>query len=80
MFKAIIPAVVLAASLCSVAHADQEDTRVSQQQVAQVQQLASATPVQQAPGLTRAQVYNQLVQAQQDGALARLNATTYKGH
>jgi lipase chaperone LimK len=80
MFKAIIPAVVLAASLCSVAHADQEDTRVSQQQAAQVQQLASATPAEQAPGLTRAQVYNQLVQAEQDGALARLNATTYRGH
>ena len=79
MFKAIIPAVVLTASLCSAAHADQEDPRVSQPQVAQIQQLASATSVQQAPGLTRAQVYAQLVQAEKDGSLARLNATVYEG-
>ena len=30
-------------------------------------------------GLTRKQVYGQLVQAEQDGSLARLNATLYKG-
>jgi hypothetical protein len=35
--------------------------------------------VEQVPGLTRKQVYDQLVQAETDGSLARLNATLYKG-
>jgi hypothetical protein len=42
MFKAFIPAVVLAASLCSAAHAAQEDIRVSEPQVSQAQQLPFA--------------------------------------
>ena len=79
MFKAFIPAVVLAASLCSAAHAGQEDIRVSEPQVSQAQQQPFAAPVGQAPGLTRKQVYDQLVQAEQDGSLARLNAELYKG-
>jgi hypothetical protein len=79
MFKAIIPAVVLAASLCSTAHADQEDTRVSQSQGSQMQ-LSSDSSIGQASELTRAQVYNQLVQAKQDGSLAHLNATLYSHH
>jgi hypothetical protein len=79
MFKAFILAVVLAPSLCSAAHAAQEDIRVSEPQVSQAQQQPFAAPVGQAPGLTRKQVYDQLVQAEQDGSLARLNAELYKG-
>ena len=79
MFKAFIPAIVLTASLCSAAHADQEDSRTSQPQDSQVQQHPSAPAVGQAPGLTRAQVYDQLVQAEKDGSIARRNATLYKG-
>jgi outer membrane protein assembly factor BamE (lipoprotein component of BamABCDE complex) len=78
--KSLVPAVVLATSLCSAAHAAQEDIGVSQPQVSQAQQLRSDPIVQQAPGLTRQQVYDQLVQAEKDGSLARLNATLYNGH
>jgi hypothetical protein len=81
MIKVFIPAVLLAASLvCSAAHAAQEDIRVPQPQVSQAQQLPSDPTVQQAPGLTRTQVYEQLVQAENDGSPARLDATLYKGH
>ncbi|CAB3780154.1 hypothetical protein [Pararobbsia alpina] len=78
MFKAFIPAVVLTASLCSVAHAAQDDSSASQQQVSAIQNVSSDPAMQQAPGLTRKEVYDQLVQAEQDGELARLRAQ-YKG-
>ena len=34
---------------------------------------------QQVAGKTRAQVYQELVQAEQDGEMAQLNTTVYKG-
>ncbi len=75
LFSSTIPvALTLAASLfCSAAHAAQQDASV------QTQHVPSDPAVQQAHGLTRKQVYDQLVQAEKDGSLARLNATLYEG-
>jgi hypothetical protein len=47
--------------------------------VSTTQTVASDPATQQAQGLTRQQVYDQLVQAEKDGTLARLDATVYKG-
>ena len=81
LFSSTIPvALTLAASLfCSAAHAAQQDASASQSQVFQTQHVPSDPAVQQAHGLTRKQVYDQLVQAEKDGSLARLNATLYEG-
>jgi hypothetical protein len=81
LFSSAAPlALTLAASLfCSAAHAAQPDAPAAQPQVSLAQQLSSAPAAKQAPGLTRAQVYAQLVQAEKDGSLARLNATVYEG-
>jgi hypothetical protein len=80
MYKTIFSAVVLAASFSSAAHAaDQDNSRVSQQEAAQAQ-LPSGAMLQQSHGLTRQQVYDQLVEAEKDGTLTRLNNTVYKGH
>jgi hypothetical protein len=66
LFSSTIPvALTLAASLlCSAAHA--------------AQHLPSNAAAQQAHGLTRKQVYDQLVQAEKDGSQARINAL-YEG-
>ncbi|MFL9932472.1 hypothetical protein P0D88_25300 [Paraburkholderia sp. RL18-103-BIB-C] len=80
-FSAAPVALTLAASLfCSAAHAAQQDPNASQPQVSETQNLSSDPAIQQAHGLTREQVYGQLVQAEKDGSLARLNATVYKGN
>jgi hypothetical protein len=72
-------ALTLAASLlCSAAHAAQQDAGASQPQVFQTQHLPSHAAAQQPHGLTRKQVYDQLVQAEKDGSLARINAI-YEG-
>jgi len=80
IFSSTIPvALTLAASLlCSAAHAAQQDTAASQPQVSQTQHLPSDAAAQQAHGLTRKQVYDQLVRAEKDGSLARINAI-YEG-
>ena len=80
IFSSTIPvALTLAASLlCPAAHAAQQDTAASQPQVSQTQHLPSDAAAQQAHGLTRKQVYDQLVQAEKDGSLARINAL-YEG-
>ncbi|CAB3799859.1 DUF4148 domain-containing protein [Pararobbsia alpina] len=72
LFSSTLPvALTLAASLfCSAAHAAQADT---QPQVSENQNLSSAPAIQQGPGLTRKQVYAQLVQAEKDGSMARLH-------
>ena len=73
-------ALTLAASLfCSAAHAAQQDASALQPQLSQTQHVTSDPAAQQAHGLTRKQVYDQLVQAEKDGSLARLNATLYEG-
>ena len=74
-------ALIVAASLfCSAANAAQQDAgTTSRPQVSQTQQAPADAVVQQAHGLTRKQVYDQLVQAEKDGSMARLNATLYEG-
>ena len=73
-------ALIVAASLfCSAAHAAQQDANASQPQVSATQNLSSDPAIQQTQGLTRKQVYDQLVQAEKDGSMARLNATLYEG-
>jgi hypothetical protein len=44
--------------------------------------VSQQTPSYSAPVMTktRAEVYQELVQAQQDGSLAQMNATTYAHH
>jgi hypothetical protein len=72
-------ALTLAASLfCSAAHAALQSAPASQPQVSQAQQLPSAPAAEQAHGLTRKQVYDQLVRAEKDGSLARFDAL-YEG-
>jgi Domain of unknown function (DUF4148) len=77
LFSSVAPvALTLAASLfCSAAHAAQQDAGVSQPQVSQTQHVPSDPAAHRAHGLTRKQVYAQLVQAEKDGSLARLKAT-----
>jgi hypothetical protein len=57
----------------------QQGTSASPPQVGETQQAPSDPVVQQAHGLTRKQVYDQLVQAEKDGSLARLMSTIYAG-
>jgi hypothetical protein len=73
LFSSAAPlALTLAASLfCSAAHAAQQDASASQPQLSQIQQVPSAPAAQQAHGLTRKQVYDQLVREEKDGSLAR---------
>ena len=80
IFSSTIPvALTLAASLlCSAAHAAQQDAGASQPQVSATQNLPSDPAIQQTQGLTRKQVYDQLVRAEKDGSLARINAL-YEG-
>ncbi len=69
LFSSATPvALALAATLfCSAAHAAQQDTNASQPQIYATQNLPSDSANQQAQGLTRAQVYAQLVQLEQVG-------------
>ncbi|MEA3122527.1 MAG: hypothetical protein QOH33_2112 [Paraburkholderia sp.] len=63
--KALIPALVIASTLAAPAFA-QTNGPVSQ----------GGQPSTQK---TRAQVHHELIQAQQDGQIARLNSTVYHG-
>lgn len=76
LFSLIAPvAIVLVASLGSAAaHAASPQNDTSAVIITQMQ---SAQPAEASHGLTRREVYNQLVQAQKDGSLARLNATLF---
>jgi glucose/arabinose dehydrogenase len=69
LFSSAAPvALTLAATLfCSAAHAAQQDASALQPQVFATQNLPSALAIQQAHGLTRAQVYAQLVHLEQVG-------------
>jgi predicted Rossmann fold nucleotide-binding protein DprA/Smf involved in DNA uptake len=76
---------ILAASLfCSAAHATQPDqpdqpgASAAQPQASQPQHMPSDPTAEQAAGLTHAQVYAQLVQAEKDGSVARLNPYRHK--
>lgn len=84
LFSSIAPvAIALAASLgCAAAHAANQPADTSTAIAAQVhsaQPVQSATPAETSHGLTRREVYNQLVQAEKDGSLDRLNDTVYAG-
>jgi hypothetical protein len=83
LFRAVVPvALTLSVSvLCTAAHAhaQQSSTDASTAPVAQTQQVPSDPVARQTHGLTRKQVVDQLIQAENDGSLARLNATIYEG-
>jgi hypothetical protein len=70
--KALIPAIVIASTLAAPAFAKTNGT------VSQASQWAPSTG-QPSTQKTRAQVYQELVHAQQDGQLAYLNSTVYRG-
>jgi hypothetical protein len=83
-FSSIAPvAIVLAASLgCAAAHAADQQGHTSTVITAQVQgaqPTQAVAPAEASDDLTRREVYEQLVQAEKDGSLARLNATVYFG-
>ena len=80
IFCSTIPvALTLAVSVfCSAAYAAQQDPGASQPQVSLTQHVPADAVAQQAHGLTRKQVYDQLVRAEKDGSLARINAL-YEG-
>ncbi|HEY1998879.1 hypothetical protein [Paraburkholderia sp.] len=80
-FSAATAALSLAASLfCVAAYADQPLANPPATQAVQSQPaVGSADQTAQSQGLTRQQVYDQLVQAEKDGSLARLNSTIYAG-
>ena len=78
-------AVVLAASLGSgaanaaVSQANANAPLAAQTQGASVPQPSDATTTQPEHKLTRQDVRNQLIQAENDGTMARLSATVYFG-
>lgn len=64
---------------CAAAHVDQQPVNPTSVQATQSHQATgSANQAVQPHGLTRKQVYDQLVQAEKDGSLARINAL-YEG-
>jgi hypothetical protein len=75
IFALVFPlTVALAASLgCASANAAQTNSNAAP--VAEAASQAAQTPHR----LTRRDVYDQLVKAEKDGSLARLNATVYLG-
>jgi Domain of unknown function (DUF4148) len=70
--KALIPALVIASTLAAPAFAQTNGP------VSQGGQWVPPTG-QRSTQKTRAQVYQELIQAQQDGQLAYLNSTVYHG-
>jgi len=87
LISALAPAVVvlMASVSANAAYAADSQANANVPLVAQAQvpadgQTSGAVAMQQAShGLTRRDVYNQLVQAEKDGTIARLNATVYFG-
>ncbi|XUW93207.1 hypothetical protein OH764_34280 (plasmid) [Burkholderia sp. M6-3] len=71
-------ALIITASLfCSATNAAQPNAGASQLEVSQPRQGTSDAAVQQTHGKTRKEVYEQLIEAEEDGSLARLNSTLY---
>ena len=82
--QSIVPAVIALTLACGsvAAHASENGSvsnfpAVSQSHVQTLQQSAPAGTSSAERGLTRREVYNQLVQAERDGTIARLNALYY---
>jgi Domain of unknown function (DUF4148) len=71
--KALIPALMIASTLAAAPAFAQTSGPVSQG--------GQWAPQSGQPSMqkTRAQVYHELIQAQQDGQLAHLNSTVYRG-
>ena len=77
-FSSATLALTLAASLfCSAAHAAQQDLNAPLPQAFLTQQPPADPAIQQAHGLTRKQVHDQLIQSERDGSLARHNLEMY---
>jgi hypothetical protein len=85
LISAFTPAaIVLAASLsCGAAYAADSQADANGAAVAQTQPAdphpSTAAATQASHGLTRQDVRQQLIQAEKDGTISRLNATVYFG-
>jgi len=83
-FHSIAPTLIALTLACAsaVAHATDNNSKADMSgaapsHVETAQQSATAGTGTALHGLTRREVYNQLVQAERDGTLARLNALYY---
>ncbi len=75
IFALVFPLTVAVAASLGCASANAAQTNAHAAPVAEAASQAAQTP----HSLTRRDVYDQLVQAEKDGSLARLNATVYFG-
>jgi hypothetical protein len=75
IFNLVFPLTVAVAASLGYASANAAQTNANAAPVAAAASQAAQTP----HSLTRHEVYDQLVKAEKDGSLARLNATIYFG-
>jgi hypothetical protein len=75
IFNLVLPLTVALAASIGGASAHAAQTNANGAQVVEAASQATRTP----HGLTRRDVYGQLVKAEKDGSLARLNATVFLG-
>ena len=75
IFNLVFPLTVAVAASLGYASANAAQTNANAAPVAAAASQAAQTP----HSLTRREVYDQLVKAEKDGSLARLNATIYFG-
>ena len=81
IFTLVLPLTVAVAASLGYASANAAQTNANAAPVTAAASIAEATSqaAQTPHGLTRRDVYDQLVQAEKDGSLARLDATVYAG-
>ena len=75
IFNLVFPLTVAVAASLGYASANAAQTNANAAPVAAAASQAAQTP----HSLTRREVYDQLVKAEKDGSLARMNATIYFG-
>jgi ABC-type glycerol-3-phosphate transport system substrate-binding protein len=75
IFALVLPLTVALAASFGCASANAAQTNVNKPPVAETAFQATQTP----HSLTRRDVYNQLVNAEKNGSLSRLDATIYSG-
>ena len=75
IFALVLPLTVALAASLGCASANAAQTNADRAPVAEAASQAAQTP----HSLTRGDVYGQLVKAEKDGSLARLNATVFFG-
>jgi hypothetical protein len=75
IFNLVFPLTVALAASIGCASANAAQTNANGAPVAEAASQAARTP----HSLTRRDVYDQLVKAEKDGSLARLNATVFLG-